>query len=141
MYAHVYFHTHTPVPAQHPPHPHTSHPKQDFKERHTDSSVYFIITLSEKDAPELLVDDAALLKRLKLEASLSTSNMHLFNAEGQITKYDSPLDVLQEYYPYRLDLYEKRRAALLERMDREWRRLDNKVRAWALWAVERGGGG
>ena len=98
--------------------------------------------------------------------------MHLFNAEGQIVKYESPVDVLkarprpsvdsrpcgpisrpnrqadtshtypssphfhqsplpnthkQEFYPIRLDLYEKRRAALLERLDREWRRLDNKV--------------
>lgn len=33
--------------------------------------------------------------RLKLETSLSTSNMHLFNAEGQIVKYESPLDVLK----------------------------------------------
>ncbi len=115
--------SHSPSP---PPAP------QDFKERHTDSSVYFVITLSEKDAPELLVDDAALLKRLKLETSLSTSNMHLFNAEGQIAKYESPLEVLNEYYPLRLELYEKRRAALLDRMDREWRRLDNKV--------QRGGG-
>ncbi len=101
---------------------------KDFKERHTDTSVYFVITLCEKSAPELLVDDQALLKRLKLETSISTSNMHLFNAEGQIVKYESPLAVLQEYYPLRLSLYEKRREALLQRLDREWRRMDNKVR-------------
>ena len=101
---------------------------KDFKERHTDTSVYFVITISETAAPELLVDDQALLKRLKLEGSISTSNMHLFNAQGQIVKYESPLAVLQEYFPLRLSLYEKRREALLARLDREWRRMDNKVR-------------
>lgn len=94
--------------------------------------MYFVITLSEKEAPELLVDDAALLKRLKLEGSLSTSNMHLFNAAGQIVKYDSPLEVLREFFPHRLELYEKRREALLDRLEREWRRLDNKVRGRGL---------
>ena len=69
-----------------------------------------------------------LLRRLKLEASISTSNMHLFNAQGQIVKYESPLAVLQEYFPMRLSLYETRREALLARLDREWRRMDNKVR-------------
>lgn len=34
---------------------------------------------------------------------------------------------MQEFYPIRLELYEKRRAALLHRLEREWRRLDNKV--------------
>ena len=101
---------------------------KDFKERHTDTSVYFVISISETAAPELLVDDQALLKRLKLEGSISTSNMHLFNAQGQIVKYESPLAVLQEYFPLRLSLYEARREALLARLDREWRRMDNKVR-------------
>jgi DNA topoisomerase-2 len=102
---------------------------KDFKEKHTDTSVYFVITLAGDVAPELLVDDAALLKRLKLEASISTSNMHLFNVHGEITKYDSPNAVLQDFYPIRMDLYDKRRASLLRKLDKEWRRLDNKVRA------------
>lgn len=101
---------------------------KDLKERHTDTSVYFVITLSETAAPELLVDDQALFKRLKLESSITTSNMHLFDAEGHIVKYETPLAVLREFYPLRLSLYEKRRAALLQRLEREWRRMDNKVR-------------
>ena len=59
-----------PHPQQHPLTPTPALPQnktkpnpQDFKERHTDTSVYFVITLAEKEAPELLVDDAALMKR------------------------------------------------------------------------------
>ena len=100
---------------------------KDFKERHTDSSVYFVITLSETAAPELFVDDQALQKRLKLEASLSTTNMHLFDINGQIKKYESPQAVLSEFYTIRLGLYEKRREVLLAKMERDWRRMDNKV--------------
>lgn len=105
---------------------------KDFKERHTDTSVYFVITLAENVCPELLVDDQALQKRLKLETSLSTTNMHLFDINGQIKKYDSPAAVLGEFFPIRLGLYQKRREALLTRLEREWRRMDNKVGRYVI---------
>lgn len=100
---------------------------KDFKEKHTDTSVYFVITIAAEAAPELLVDDAALQKRLKLEASVSTSNMHLFNVQGEITKYDTPLAVLEEFFPVRMELYDSRRDMLLNKLEKEWRKLDNKA--------------
>jgi len=107
---------------------------KDFKERHTDTSVYFVVTLTPEAAVELQ-DDAALMKRLKLEASLSTSNMHLFDLEGEIRKYDTPLTVLDDFFGVRLEFYASRRAHLLDKLDREWRKLDNKVRKEAHWSM------
>jgi DNA topoisomerase II len=100
---------------------------KDFKEKHTDTSVYFVVTLAAEACPELLTDDAALMKRLKLEASLSTSNMHLFDRTGCITKYETPVAIMEAFYGERLALYDKRRAHLLQKMEREWRKMDNKV--------------
>lgn len=37
--------------------------------------------------------------------------MHLFNAAGKITKYDEPTDIIDEFYPLRLEFYEKRKAS------------------------------
>ena len=105
---------------------------KDFKERHTDTSVYFVVTLSPEAAVELQ-DDAALMKRLKLETSLSTSNMHLFDLQGEIRKYDSPLSVIDDFFDVRLEFYSKRRTHLLDKLERDWRRLDNKVRR--TWVV------
>lgn len=100
---------------------------KDFKERHTDTSVYFVVTLAADAAPELLHDDAALAKRLKLETSMSTTNMHLYDLQGEIRKYDSALTVVEDFFDVRLDLYTKRRTHLLQKLEREWRKLDNKV--------------
>lgn len=52
-------------------------------------------------------------KLLKLSTNLSTSNMHLFNVDGKIKKYDNPEEILCEFYNYRLIQYEKRRKHII----------------------------
>eukprot|EP00981_Chlorochromonas_danica_P016093 scaffold15638_cov268-Ochromonas_danica.AAC.1 len=59
---------------------------KDFKENHTDTTVLFTVTCpAEKLAGQ---DDAALVKKFKLETSISTSNMHLFDLNSQIRKFE-----------------------------------------------------
>lgn len=50
--------------------------------------VHFSVCLSEERLPA--VKQEGLLKKLKLSTSISTSNMHLFDARGVIKKYDTP---------------------------------------------------
>ncbi|RDX60756.1 DNA topoisomerase 2, partial [Mucuna pruriens] len=69
-----------------------------------------------------------LLKKFKLTSSISTSNMHLFDAEGKIKKYDNPEQILEEFFPLRLDYYERRKKHILENLERLLLVLDNKVR-------------
>jgi hypothetical protein len=40
--------------------------------------------------------------------------MMLFDAEGKIKRYESPEQILQEFFDLRLQFYEKRRVALLQ---------------------------
>jgi DNA topoisomerase II len=47
--------------------------------------------------------------RKSLTDKIKTTNMHAFNAKGQITKYTSPNAILKEYADVRLALYETRR--------------------------------
>ena len=53
------------------------------------------------------IEEPALLK--SLSDRVKTTNMHAFNAKGQITKYDSPNGILKEFAQVRLALYETRR--------------------------------
>lgn len=46
--------------------------------------------------------------------SLPPGNMMLFDAEGKIKRYDSPEQILTEFFDLRLQYYEKRRVALLQ---------------------------
>jgi hypothetical protein len=40
--------------------------------------------------------------------------MMLFDAEGHIKRYDSPEDILREFFDLRLTFYEKRRVGMLQ---------------------------
>ena len=68
------------------------------------------------------------MKKMKLETSISTTNMNLFNSDGQITKYNSATEVIREYFPRRLSLYSSRKDAMLEKMEKEHSKLSNQVR-------------
>jgi DNA topoisomerase-2 len=53
------------------------------------------------------IDEKLLVK--SLTDKIKTTNMHAFNSEGIVTKYDSPNAILAEYAEVRLSLYETRR--------------------------------
>ena len=69
----------------------------------------FVDTSTDKDVHILIkgIDDATLQRSLVFHPK--KTNMHAFNAKGQITKYARLNDILKEYAEVRLALYETRR--------------------------------
>ncbi len=61
------------------------------------------------------IDEKILVK--SLTDKIKSTNMHAFNAKGQITKYDTPNAILKEYATVRLRLYETRRLHQLETLN------------------------
>lgn len=74
-----------------------------FREKHTEENVLFEIDFA--GTPDVTI--------LKLETTIRTSNMHAFDANGKIKKYDSPLDILEEWFGVRKRFYIKRKKFLL----------------------------
>jgi len=101
---------------------------KDFKENHTDTTVKFTVQIPAEKFPEIYHGGGGLAKRFKLESSVTTSNMHLFDTNGMIHKYESPLEILQAFFDVRLGFYEKRKLFLVSKITEEWEKLDNKVR-------------
>lgn len=99
---------------------------KDFHDNGTENKVSFTIKTT-ADHSAALGDEAA-YKRLKLSTSLSTNNMVLFDAQGRIRKYNSPEEIVQEFFDMRLELYSQRRTYLLHELEHELMRLDNKKR-------------
>ena len=97
-----------------------------YREYHTDTTVHFEIQMSEKSMRE--AEEVGLAKKFQLSRNLSTTNMHLFNSEGQITKYSSPEEILRDFYKLRLVKYEERKAYMAGEMEHQLSVLDNKVR-------------
>uniref|UniRef100_A0ACD5YS87 Uncharacterized protein n=1 Tax=Avena sativa TaxID=4498 RepID=A0ACD5YS87_AVESA len=90
------------------------------------ASVEFELVLSEKNMN--IAKQEGLEKKFKLTTTIGTTNMHLFDSNGKIRKYDTPEDVLQDFYKLRFEFYGKRKEVMLENMGKELRKINNKVR-------------
>jgi len=64
-----------------------------------------------------LIKTKTLEKRLKLFKSINISNMHLYDTNGNIKKYNTVTEILIEYYQYRLSVYSARKEYLLKLLE------------------------
>ncbi|KAG6761071.1 hypothetical protein POTOM_034263 [Populus tomentosa] len=99
---------------------------KDFRKYGDDAAVHFEVQLSEENM--LVAKQEGLLKKFKLTTTISTSNMHLFDSAGVIKKYDNPEQILENFFHLRLEYYETRKKVLLENLEFELLKLENKVR-------------
>ncbi|XP_078428797.1 topoisomerase II isoform X3 [Wolffia australiana] len=99
---------------------------KDYRQYSDDRTVNFEVYLSDENMKA--AKEEGLLKKFKLTSTISTSNMHLFDANGIIKKYDDPEQIVEEFYHLRLVYYEKRKAALLGMLGADLVKLDNRVK-------------
>ncbi|XP_077227115.1 DNA topoisomerase 2-like [Tasmannia lanceolata] len=99
---------------------------KDYKEYNGVTTVHFEVILSEENMK--IAKQEGLTKKFKLTVSISTTNMHLFDSRGVIKKYDYPEQILEEFFPLRLEFYAKRKKVLLDNLESEMLKMDNKVR-------------
>ena len=52
----------------------------------------------------------------------------LFDPSGRIKRYETPEQILEEFYSLRLIFYQKRKEHLANKLTEDYERLDNKVR-------------
>ena len=99
---------------------------KDFKEYHTEHFVNFKIELS---AENLIKAQAmGLEKAFKLKSTIGTSNMVLFDPNGKIRRYDTALEIIEEFAALRIELYGKRKSYLVSKLEREIEIIQNKVK-------------
>jgi DNA topoisomerase-2 len=67
-------------------------------------------------------------KLLKLTTTVSTTNMHLFDADGKLKKYQSVEEIIDAFFEIRMALYAKRKAFLVDDMRASLVRLSNKAK-------------
>ncbi|CAG8592037.1 3138_t:CDS:2, partial [Paraglomus occultum] len=99
---------------------------KDYKEYHTDTSVHFVVTLTEENMDKVV--EEGLESKFKLTKSFKTTNMVLFDSKLKIKKYDTINQIMDDFYQLRLDYYEKRKEWLVSEMRKACEQLENKVR-------------
>jgi DNA gyrase/topoisomerase IV subunit B len=95
-----------------------------YTDNSTDTKVYFELEF-ELGYLSTVKD---LDKLFHLSKKYSTNNMHLFNSKGVIYKYDSPVEIMEEYYNIRLEYYQKRKDYQLQILKEELTLISYKVK-------------
>ncbi|KAM5135385.1 DNA topoisomerase 2-alpha [Mantella aurantiaca] len=98
----------------------------DYKEYHTDTTVRFIIKLTEEKLAE--AEAAGLHKVFKLQTPLTCNSMVLFDHTGCLRKYETVMDILREFFDLRLRYYGLRKDWLLGLLTAESSKLSNQAR-------------
>lgn len=107
---------------------------KDYNDMSTDLSVEFIVTFNSGCLKKLLLENNldygldGVEKYLKLYTTQSTTNMHLFNEQEQLRKYDNIYSIINEYYSIRYKYYNKRKLYLIDLLSKELVTLSNKAR-------------
>lgn len=100
----------------------------DYKEHHKENTVKFEIEFTSKEILDELIESNTLEKEFKLIGSLSTNNMYLFDHNLRIKKYNTPNEIISEFYKIRKLFYKKRYKFLKEKYKTELEKILNKVR-------------
>ncbi|CAN9504161.1 unnamed protein product [Ophioblennius macclurei] len=98
----------------------------DYKEYHTDTTVKFVVRMSEDKLAQ--AEAAGLHKVFKLQSSLTCNSMVLFDHMGCMKRYDSVQDILREFFELRLHYYKLRKDWLLGSLGAEAAKLSNQAR-------------
>jgi DNA topoisomerase-2 len=106
---------------------------KDYDDMSKDTTIDFTITLQKgkvADLEETQLEHGcnALEKLFKLYTTSSTTNMHLFDAEDKLKKYDNVEEIIDDYFVTRLKLYNVRKAYLIDTLEKELVVLENKAR-------------
>uniref|UniRef100_A0A8B9CEF4 DNA topoisomerase 2 n=1 Tax=Anser brachyrhynchus TaxID=132585 RepID=A0A8B9CEF4_9AVES len=98
----------------------------DYKEYHTDTTVKFVVKMSEEKLAE--AEAVGLHKVFKLQTNLTCNSMVLFDHVGFLKKYESPQDILKEFFELRLRYYGLRKEWLVGMLSAESAKLSNQAR-------------
>ncbi|KAJ7139482.1 DNA topoisomerase II [Mycena epipterygia] len=99
---------------------------KDYKEHHDNENVHFVITMDAKQLEK--AEEKGLLEFFKLTSKITTSNMICFDFDGKIKKYNSPEEILEDFYPVRLAYYQKRKDHLAAELQNIFEKLTNQAR-------------
>ena len=97
----------------------------DYREYHTDSTVKFVVTIPETNVDKIEDDPH---KHFKLQNTLATSCMVLFDELGVLRKYSTVEEILKTFFNVRMKLYEKRKKYFVGMLEAEAGKLSNQAR-------------
>ena len=97
-----------------------------YKDNNTDTRVHFELTFEDGYLDNRSSEDIE--KEFHLCKKYSITNMHLYSAEGHIKHYENVINIIQDYYDVRLELYHKRKDYQLNILEFQLKLISWKVK-------------
>jgi DNA topoisomerase-2 len=106
---------------------------KDYEDMSKDTNVDFTIIFVKGKLEEIEKSKGdygcnGIEKLLKLYTTNTTTNMHLFDANDTLHKYEKISDIIDSYYDIRLKLYQTRKDYMIESLEKELIRLTNRAK-------------
>lgn len=105
---------------------------KDFTNLSTEVAIDITVTFPKGKLAELVAvgseDINGLEKLLKLTTTVSTTNIHMFDADRKLHKYESVEEIIDSFMTIRLEAYKKRKAAQLVQLRKIFQKLSNRAR-------------
>ncbi len=106
---------------------------KEFTSLCTEVAVHFAITFPKGVLDGLMNDRDAhgvdgVEKLLKLTTTIKTSNIHMFDENSRLKKFENVDELIFDYYPVRLAAYQKRKDYLVAALQQRMLVLSNKAR-------------
>jgi len=101
---------------------------EDMQEYHTSNRVHFVVKLFKDAFDEIKDSEAKILKKMKLQTTISVTNLVCFNHERKIKKYAHVNEILEEFYQVRIVYYDLRKEFLISLITKDLEIISNKVR-------------
>jgi DNA topoisomerase-2 len=99
---------------------------KDYEDLYTKTKVNFPITLHDKQLSTLTHEQ--IMTKFKLTTTINTGNMHLFDAQDKLKKYNTVCEIIDDYYIHRLNLYTERKKHIMNIYANQLLILTNKER-------------
>lgn len=106
---------------------------KDYDDMSRDTIIDFTVTfpkgkIEELESSVIEHNCNGLEKLLKLYTTNTNTNMHLFDAEDKLKKYNKVEEIIDDYFETRLKMYEVRKAYVINALERELLLLSNKAK-------------
>ena len=106
---------------------------KDYDDMSKDTTIDFTITLQKGKIEELESTTAdhncnGIEKLFKLYTTNTNTNMHLFDANDKLKKYEKVEEIIDDYFETRLKMYQTRKEYMIDALEKELVLLTNKAR-------------
>lgn len=100
---------------------------KDYVKNCTDTIIDIKLILTKENMDEMM-DGSNVYKKLNLETYISTENMHLFDPNGKIKKYENQYQIIDEFFEVRMEYYVRRKNFQLNQLKHDIKICFNRIK-------------